>query len=1731
MTGSKTPSSAAQGTFSADLRGVHYDFLKDRIPSWFREASAQRQMEAASHELKLPDWYRTATPEQKKALADSHGRFRETLNQVDARLGRIKDVLEFAEQPLKDAIKARFNIDLDVRNVFFARKYSFKQRDDFFGAFVFDEQIDTSLNYEYRGVSLLEAALANFEADEAKPARCNDCQIITDWSSNGGEVIATFEAVNSQARDIAPHEFASLCRTLDLGGLYQKHIKDIVQPENNSERETLERQLEQHGRQQLAVTTETAWQQFATRPNSQQVESGISADIYHMLQQSLTATRSATLDSRPVTYAALTVFGIELVGPLLIGPNRKASDRVERLAVYIPNDPQQPLKEYASSADFIVDLRTRLHSSAYRRFFSQFIPLRQQGVFFRHFNHLYKPASVGAEADYPVQSRPAKLPVDDVAIHGDLWLRLRQNTVEKIYSDARAIAITTGDEDRVTRENRLKSYLDAVVNVLNLAAFVVPGLGPIMLMVGAGQMCDEVFEGFEAYEEGEPKEMWAHFASVALNVAFVGVGAAVLPKVQLSSRVDSLKPVTLDNGEQRLWNTDLSRYQADVTLPPEASPNELGLYEHDGQRVLPLESEHYLVGQDATGEQYRMQHPTRPEAYRPALVHNGQGAWNHELENPQRWSATLMRRLGLLTEGFSDTELEQIRQVSGVDHDVLRRVHVEGEPVPAILLESFKKFRAYDDALKVAHGIRDGALSSGLCSYAASLAVELPGWPASKAIEAFSGNGLIGLSVKYGKPDALPQDILKVSRTELMNGQLPARIIASMSEAQIKTLLPDYTPSAPAEQARALQKKLQERATNARARLTRSLYADQQPSANTAVAVVQRDFSGLPASLVEELLADATPDERGTLENDSRVPLRLAEGARRLQQQLRLTHAYEGLYLDALLDKDTETLALNTLKTLPGWVDDIRIEVRQGSIEGELRASVGPEDASERKVLLRGEDGRYQTRNDRDEHLHGADDLYSSIQHALPDRQRKAIGLPDVALGMQLKAKILEHQLSQDQLRPLLKMRPRQQPFLNPLTRLSGERIGYPLSDFPDVSRWERATEARLRALYPAMTVEEISSMVENMDEVLEGELKNREIEYAELKKTLETWHRAWLGQASVEERSTPAFRQRREARVTIMREIKQAWQRTGEVDLDNTGYRQGQRIDLSGIDLWEELKDLPPLTANFDHVTYLDLSDTGIVGNADGFLRNFKRLRTLALGNNELVALPENLGNMTHLSTLDLSDNLIQLDAIAVAQLRGLKRLRYLSLDGNPLGLPPDVGQMADLQFLILADTGLNTWPVGLFDQVRPRTFYLDLQANALEIIPDVVPGSAQAQIIARTLISRETANISAENLRRVRDYGHSVGFEPNRPAYARGVADSRLWAEGMTEEQWKSKQDVWADLENEPGSEPFFNELRKLAQSADATTEDRAAKVDLTRKVWTMVEATAGNTALREKLFRMATAPTTCVDAGAQLFNAMGVEVLIVQANELGADDLIQKQLVTLARGKSRLDRLGKIARERIADLLEEGRQFIELDEHGNLISHRDAQGQLLEDIDEVEIHMVYATQLAGSKLLDLPWQSREMRFHATGVTPEMLERAYVRVLAEEKGPKLQALLLEQDFWVNYLKRSNVQRIAVLHARAEPLLDLQAAQQAWLDSDSAVHRIYWRSQVRRLAKLLGKSESEIKPGAVLSDEQYYAEMATIAAQEKTLIGELTAEAIRRADLQPVENPTSVERNEVTST
>jgi hypothetical protein len=426
-------------------------------------------------------------------------------------------------------------------------------------------------------------------------------------------------------------------------------------------------------------------------------------------------------------------------------------------------------------------------------------------------------------------------------------------------------------------------------------------------------------------------------------------------------------------------------------------------------------------------------------------------------------------------------------------------------------------------------------------------------------------------------------------------------------------------------------------------------------------------------------------------------------------------------------------------------------------------------------------------------------------------------------------------------------------------------------------------------------------------------------------------------------------------------------------------------------------------------------------------------------------------------------------------------------------------------LHTVMLGETGIDTWPDGLFSQSRFRHFYLNLQRNELRVIPRVTPGSVGAELVARTVVSRDRQWMSADTLNTLRDHIRSVGLDPDRPYPPRGVRDSLDWEEGLTRRDWVAKQAIWNSVEDEFGSVPFFNKIRKLTESSHFQN-DNAFRVDMTSKVWRMLEAMSKDSELRRNLFVMGRdEATNCVDAGAQLFNSMGVEVLIHEAYELRSPSLVEAELVQLARGKSRLDELSRIAHQVVAKRLAGGERFMVVD----------ANGDVSGTIDEVQVHLGYMTDLA--ERLDLPWQSRDLQFRThTGVTSEMIEDAYRRVLDLEAGDLLRDSISEQPFWTSYIQGSNRRAFKVFRRRIDATTEFfMALDKRATEQDLSLEaKAGLKEELRVLAAELGKPDSEIGPGQVMSNEAYAAELDLIDTEMKTLLKTLTQQAMNRAKL-----------------
>jgi hypothetical protein len=442
---------------------------------------------------------------------------------------------------------------------------------------------------------------------------------------------------------------------------------------------------------------------------------------------------------------------------------------------------------------------------------------------------------------------------------------------------------------------------------------------------------------------------------------------------------------------------------------------------------------------------------------------------------------------------------------------------------------------------------------------------------------------------------------------------------------------------------------------------------------------------------------------------------------------------------------------------------------------------------------------------------------------------------------------------------------------------------------------------------------------------------------------------------------------------------------------------------------------------------------------------------------------------------------------------------METLRLDENPkLGLLPNVERMPKLMILSLSNTGVTHWPEGLFKKRRPRGFLLDLMENPLTELPAVTPGSEDARIVARTRLF--TKQLSDANRFAYEEYRKSVGLSP-RHIY-RSAAEHAIDAWPMSDDsRWWSrvvaglgtfKEEAWHDLMGEPGSKDFFALIEKLKQTADYRAGG-ALRDHLSGRVWRMIEAMDLDTELRTELFEMTSAPTTCADAGAQLFNNMGIKVLTAEAYALSASaEILESRLVTLAKGAARLARVDDIAG---ADV-------------------RSRAG----NPDEVEVYLAYETGLAHR--LGLPWQSNTMLFETTaGVSAKNLDTAFDTVISMEAGDGLVNEMIEQPFWEKYLREAYpdaYHRNARIYRGKPELLDqLRDAQRAWAHSArwSELHRAPLRRQLQDLADQLPVPHNVVFTGAEMTDAVYERLLNEIGYDEKALSRRLTREALQKAD------------------
>ncbi|QOY70370.1 leucine-rich repeat domain-containing protein [Pseudomonas sp. OST1909] len=1330
------------------------------LPKWLGNASCDKRQALKNIKLEFADWYGEADRSQHAPLKNAVQTSWEAQNQVDAALATLKSPQAFAAPLLQQALKKQFGVESDVSTTYL-RLYTPRTLPGL--------PIETGA--DSWTVSLVEAALHNFDADESKPAAhttestyliqspvTEQPDTLTPDSettactakSNGitqSSLTGPFDTLPQMRDKISIAQFIELCRKLDIGKEYQSYLKqffgfnDAVLKARLRDKVIKSLKAEAQASLQMALLKKDV-----TRPD------------FYTLSRFL-KDFNGELDGKTLLSHDLSLMNAPLTGIALLAPDLELHRSAVPVVAYIPGDPQSPLKYYANGTIFMQDLANKLRSADYQAFFSRFVNHEHRGYFFADLNNRLSEVvwheQVAGDPRPTWRDEPVTKPnlqFYATKITGDLYEHLYENKLNKLLNDARVTAIPTADADSNARWKRWGIAQKIGEAILEIAAFIaapfIPPLGLAMLGYTAYQMLDDAFEGIIDWAEGLKKQAFGHLMSfleqmIQLGMFVVGIPIArdllrqALPK-EVWDFFDSLLPVTT-TGKTRLWKPDLAPYAHDIQLVAGSRPDPQGLHAHEDKQILPLDGLHFSVEQQS-GNAY-LAHPTRAHAYRPQIIGNGKGAWLTPLDRPLTWDrTTLLRRLGPPADTISEAGLEQAYRISGTDEGVLRKTYMDRQPPPPLLVDTLKRIKI-DEQLQ---DFIDQMNSDAPLVYQKAdpqtqlwLLSQTHLWPESKTLRFLNAKGETVWEHK-GRENAA---VAQIHEAQMHNGDLLKTLLETLDESERKTLLEEEFGTTPQMHVRTatLRKRLARQAQDKRASMFDSRYRKAETTDNARLQKIIDTTDGLPTSVAEEVLRGATGQELLDIDQ-GRVPRPVIDRARWAAHEARISRAHEGLYMDALQSSDTHRLALHSLENLPGWSPQVRLVVTDFSRTGEVRDAIGSPQAPIQRILV-AVDGGYIPEDGKGT-LFGETDFYTAVLQALPDAQRDALGI-HIGQGPLLRQTLRQHTLTREALGALLAEHPVRKPFYDPtLMRLPGGMEGYGATPATPGNSLEAQL---LHELYPRLLPTQVSGAL-NFLRTLPGSplrtLQSMKMEFSQFENRLSAWYFNTPQTLIDTQVPLPPSRIADEQliRGEWTRQLISAWRHELPPD---PGFREGHLLQLDAV-----YGELPTLNMRFIHISNLKLAGYHTTRGAPDFLTHFPNLRTLEISDIALNTIPSEVIGLPHLNSLTMRNCNLNLTAQNRADLATLTGLRHLDLSNNPqLSLSPDLRRMANLQTLNLSHTNISLIPEGLIG--RPLLTSANLSNNYLSRLPANLFNVSKATARTINLSGNELSRTAREHIK----------------------------------------------------------------------------------------------------------------------------------------------------------------------------------------------------------------------------------------------------------------------------------------------------------------------------------------------------------------------------------------------
>lgn len=1513
----------------------------------------------------LPHWMVEAPPDTLAAVEQAYLDSEFPRQRLEQRMSRLQSLDDFCRTKLHEYLTSLGHLNLNVRQDYLERprREPFEITPNITGILVYSATLEKH--------SLVQAAMQNFSAAEAEPDGLPEKTLIR------------LGADDSAAPDITAQQFVAYCRDLDLGHAYQEHIREVFdlpvagEPPLSQSYNQAALDVGRAKRADMLIDLHIA---LAKRHISQATH----ARLLKLINSDLPAAQQAesVFTQKRLSWQGLNMDEACLWSVLVFSEEEPGQLATDNLIVYMPNEPVRPWYEYPTLAQFKQYLTLKLQVSSYRRAFSRYLDESERLDFFKHFDAHH---TLGA-----LQAIPA------VGNFSDFFFRAY---VGKVQLDARVLAVPKVQADEDARQQRLLDYLNVGLDILNVAAFVVPVLGELMMGVAVGQLLGEVFEGVEDWSHGDNAEALKHMVSVAENLAamilFAAGGRVVSSfKRNLASSAeffDRVEAVSLHDYRQKLWRPRLTSYRHSADLPEPWARSSRGVHQANGSAYIQVGGEYYAIVFDAHIGQWRISHPHRWAAYRPPLKHNFKGGWQHDFERPQEWTDPMytLHRIDPSLATVPPEALRSIAAINQMDLPALQRLMQQHKALPERFQDTVGRFRQHQKVLDLIRALENGHGLEAATARCQMLALPLmSGWPEGRFFELLDPQG----DLLERHPDLAPFDYedlsIHITEQQLKDGRVLETVLPALSDEERARLLGEVIELKDAQPL--LKRRLLETVKDQHRALYLKLCAEYNGTAVGELAPLGARFPGMSRRLAWELLSDARAQDRRYLRKTDRVPLGLEQRSREVLDQMDEDQALMGLYFPPLAGVSTRQVTFGLLPRLAHWPRDLLLQLREGSLTGTILEQVGPSTASVRRTIVRTNQG-LQAFNERgvelDTQVDGPDALLQTVMHCLSPTDKRAMGLvggqPVDRLRSQLRFK------SQDE-------RPRIQRYLRAEHAVLEEQLPpcaqAQIQPAPVLVEFSPALVRKVKKLYPAMSSGQVLHLLQDAGVDHMSRAKAVEALEQELK-ALQQALKRWASDRSGHVPELIPFWEYRLSRSQVAHAIECSWR--GLTTLEDEQRREVPGLELDAMTV-ENLPTLPP-QVRFERVKQVSMRNMGLRDEVAYFLKHFKNLRSLDLSDNQLTRLPEALSLMPDLEYLYLPRNRMQLTEHTRKKLGEMRRLKVLDLVSNPLLNAPDVSLQSNLRELLLRDCGLKEFPAGVGQ--LPYLEHVDLRGNQITTLPEWLLRlprlAAQAFNLQSNPLSVESTDALEVYLDRV---GVGMGFREN---------DIRRLSEQTARDNWLSdervadyaeKDRVWTLLKRESGSEELFRLLSDLVNTSDA----QQVREDLERRVWRVLNAAAADGQLRKEVFDRAGTPANCDDAAAVNFSDLEVLVAIHEVSrENGSQLLAARSRLKVAKGLFRLDQLRRIASR---------------------------HSQANPTYDPLEVDLAFRTGLSGQ--VYLPGQPRSMLYRVlAGVTQTQLDQAELALKNAELSPDLLAYIIKLPFWEHYLKRAFPSRFETLN------------------------------------------------------------------------------------------------------